>query len=1549
MKKNIYGYLLCLMALLLPTNSMAASFTEVPAEFTGPTWYDYRDTSFSYEGKGTLNNPIVITTAEQLAQFSYLYNENPSRFEKKVVVLGADINLNRTEGGKRVQWIPIGYNSNYASIVFLGVDTRNMGDGGWTSAQPHSISGLYINADYSKSQYETFGQPVHDSAFGLFAAISRSFIGYLNIKDAEVTIDYSNSVSLLNSYVGLLTGESNSPVTSTANISDGVNTVYVPSAIDGVSVEGNIQVTGTGRTTYKECVGGISGKDGSMGISHSTFKGKINVNNATCVGGITGYVYGSDVIDCAADADITSNSTIVPQIGGIIGLNDNSYQAYSQSRKVEACVSMGSIKCSKDNQQRHVVGGICGYLGQHVTMLGCSSTMLICSYGNVGGLVGRMQKINGSGDASDGTYYYRDSKIECCSFGGHIDGSLAHTDDKGQVTNFDTSITDNYVGGFCGYLEWDDNHEHILRCLFVGTMMNSDWNFPGSESVTVGYGTNIGSTVTYCYYDNNMYTRKACPDNQENATIIGLPTKDLITGTSTKIGNFLINESDPYGFKLVKGSYPIPYSNNTVEDQQTVCEQNNSPALSDLAKRMFSWDEMNTQNSVYAAGAHLCAMPVSFSDGDAADYFVAELTVPTKTTTWQEVGTDRDISLVSECFFPESECISVKDKTATANLTGNCIITIEGTSKVKATPSTAYDRPTPIGGSKILGLRAETQKVWSGDEANVYAGGSGTAADPYLIKNGEQLIHAIKHNSEGQFFKQICDITICRKDDTSLITMENLKNSTQPVSFSGSYEWDSHGCEWKATYDGNGHFVKGLLLMNYFGYFNAALSLFGNVGTNGTIKNLGVIDSWIDSFGAEGHSPSFGMIASEVSGEINNCLTQGIDASGRPCGGICAYVKSGGKVEDCISAVYTLSSTPEVFTPFVAYDNTDNTGTISNCLAVNPIRLTSDISIADMSCINNCYWLKGYGIDNAGMTLDEIGSALGSRSRWTWVKGFFPTLKTFKDKDIATLMATPIRTDKTDDHLLGFTTMLEFEPGRATWTNVHGTDYIEVDSDLGVIAPKEIMPTEFSSSGLRHPVEYICSTLKNAFYYIPMFTNNMAVEKGITFVDSNAEAACIAAFDSDNDGKLSLTELRAVTTEQTLHAFNTEIGQQIVRFPEFRFFKSVTTLTTQLNGLAKLEEVSLPYNLTTIGGKDGGEYITPFDGCTSLTKMIIPAHVSTVEPGAFYLSSVDSIFVDSLNTTYVSRGGLLYSKNDELVSYPNGRSGEEIVLPGTIESILEGAIYKVDGLRKIYFDTTDYETVADLEEGGIVSDDGSLIDVYICDATYGSVLYNSYLDDDSWEEYVDADKLHYYYPLKIGSAKAATLYIGFDTELPEGLRSYIVTESVFNETDKTAYLKRMSNEIPNRSPIVIFADAPGTYRLYPLDSQLTPWNMYVNKLNGVGRDGMVVNQSDSDRGSILTLGRNSNGELGFFYYMSTEKIPPYRAYLTYEWVTSANPYFLFQIIDDEATGINGTSLICDHEQLTNDNAWYTISGRRLTGKPSTKGVYIHNGKKMVVK
>ena len=48
---------------------------------------------------------------------------------------------------------------------------------------------------------------------------------------------------------------------------------------------------------------------------------------------------------------------------------------------------------------------------------------------------------------------------------------------------------------------------------------------------------------------------------------------------------------------------------------------------------------------------------------------------------------------------------------------------------------------------------------------------------------------------------------------------------------------------------------------------------------------------------------------------------------------------------------------------------------------------------------------------------------------------------------------------------------------------------------------------------------------------------------------------------------------------------------------------------------------------------------------------------------------------------------------------------------------------------------------------------------------------------------------------------------------------------------------------------------------------------------------------------------------------------------------------------DDATGIKAV----DSGQLTVDSGWWTIDGRKLSGKPNTKGVYINNGRKVVIK
>lgn len=35
--------------------------------------------------------------------------------------------------------------------------------------------------------------------------------------------------------------------------------------------------------------------------------------------------------------------------------------------------------------------------------------------------------------------------------------------------------------------------------------------------------------------------------------------------------------------------------------------------------------------------------------------------------------------------------------------------------------------------------------------------------------------------------------------------------------------------------------------------------------------------------------------------------------------------------------------------------------------------------------------------------------------------------------------------------------------------------------------------------------------------------------------------------------------------------------------------------------------------------------------------------------------------------------------------------------------------------------------------------------------------------------------------------------------------------------------------------------------------------------------------------------------------------------------------------------------------MMDDKGWYTLDGRKLSGKPTVKGIYIKNGKKVIIK
>ena len=1398
MKTAMIKWILSLVALTAPLGSTVTAEESEPG---GYNWYDYRDASFGIVGKGSADNPIVVTTAGQLAQIAWLSNTDDEDFYGKVIKLDNDIDLKQVFEGVRVKWTPI-----CKDAYFMGTFDGN----------GHSITGMYIDDGYNPSSAPS---QVVNGFYGLFGRCN-GWISNLQLRDAKVTV--RAYVSNYRIFAGLLCGSS------------------IGKNCKDVAVEGTMDI----RDGYESQIGGIYGFYEHGEITHCTAKVSVyRTGTVWALGGICGRIgsmYSGDGVieDCTADVCFNGMENGTDNMGGIVGI-------VNEKSIVKGCASTGTMI----EQTGRDTGGICGYQSPDSKILACVSTVTIAPTGyvsNIGGITGNMPSGSGTSAVIDG-----------CAYAGYIDGSRGTT-----------------AGGIVGLMGWDKD-QHISNSLFLGTMT--------ATNTGKGYGAIVGKnskpveTIGACYYDSQLYSGPIAEECTSHPSVRAVSTRDLTSGKQDVVSMLPMDETADYGFTMREGSYPTVFCKNC---------------------------------TVFTSGAWLAATPAVIQYGDCAEDFVSTVTVANRKGSWTE-DNGRTVNINSTCTFPDTPCLSVDGETATAVTNGKCLLTIS--SHVSAQGGNA-GHPKPIGGSRQVMLNVTADQVWDGTIGTAYAAGTGIAEDPYIIKTGAQLAYAVLNNKEGEFYEQICDITLYKNRHIEPDIPEPNKNIwIDPYSWPKDKDNKLIEPVWNATYDGKGHYVRGL----YVG--KAALGLFGDIGAGGSVTNLGIIDS---------HAlMRAGLFAGKMDGTINNCIAQGTvgmlhssdaDYYKNYSGGICSLVgasNASAVIEDCISAVNTGSSVFDDFSPFVSLSD-NNKGTVRHCLSVVPIIHqdvnfeNNGITVSGKRYIQDCYWLKGYEEANSGQTLEGISEQLGKRRQWQTSNGYFPTLTAFAGNDMAKLLTVPFRTDidydydnslgQSDNYLYGFGRQIPFEPGTATWTCTDaGSFYMEADADMGVIVPvrESFNPSDYhpgNKSRNLGGLVYMTGTMGKYQHHIPMRPTKGAVNAGITFIDDNARQACLDAFDSNHDGNLSLTELKAVSNEQTLTAFQTTTARSIRQFPEFRYFKNVSELTSQLNGMTSLEEVTMPYALKTIGSE-------AFKDCSSLKEVYVSSKVTSVKPRAFYGSSVETITVDPFNDTFTSRDGVLFTKKDELVAYPNGRDGEEASVAGTVKRIAEGAFYKVPNLQRLFFDTTDYTTVPELANGAITpelqnsstpqlqnSSTPELLDIYVSDATNDQTLFKAYRSSSSWAPYNQAGKLHQYYPLKVPEDVTVTIggvtryvgtfYIGFATQLPDELTPYVVNS--LDAENYTAYIHEKNRLVPASRPVMVYADRPGLFRLLPVEGEVETWPVYGNWLIGAKRDGLRVNQSTSAQGSILTPQMNDEGQMAFLYEKK-KLIEPYHCYLTF--------------------------------------------------------------------
>ncbi len=549
------------------------------------------------------------------------------------------------------------------------------------------------------------------------------------------------------------------------------------------------------------------------------------------------------------------------------------------------------------------------------------------------------------------------------------------------------------------------------------------------------------------------------------------------------------------------------------------------------------------------------------------------------------------------------------------------------------------------------------------------------------------------------------------------------------------------------------------------------------------------------------------------------------------------------------------------------------------------------------------------------------------------------------------------------------TQIFEFPTENVTWAAVGEDTYVDIINECGAATPMSTGFDHIYAETKEDALVSKCTKALRVMQVDPVVTEGTVI--GIQFEDPKCEAAWLTAFGKETGDVVTLRNAVTVSEDQA-YSFNSKAKQNGVEtFNEMRFFVGIKNLLSgMLSGISTLSEVQLPKQL---------EYIDKeaFSGCSSLAEVTLPATTEEVAGGAFDGSAVSDIQVEPRCTAFEVRDHALFTTDNDLwlVAYPPARDEQTVILHGPFHNIMYHAFNKLPQLDEIYIDYPKPEGSAiQMDDEAIVhrnADSGQLMDIYINDGTFDGhdenyhyetggnldgILMKEYLEKSYWQTYANAGRLHRYFPLTVTNALWATMYIGFCTNLPPELKAYVVPKSLNElyengETDIT--LKRVSNLLHHTVPVVIKAEHADTYLLRPYEGQVNNIPMSANKLMGSdigqnGQYGIPVNQMDiQNEYSVLTLSYNSVGTLGFYGYTG-ERVPPYKAYLYYNWLSSS-PTLLgslasYGIVIDDTIDESTTSLNAPPSTL-NTQPYYDLSGRRVA--QPTKGIYIVGGKKVV--